>query len=317
MRRASLPLQFLGMGLAWGSSFLFMKVALDGVSFGQVVWIRLVLGSILLGMFMLIRRQKLPRELVVWAHFTVIALTGCVIPYLLISWSELFISSSLASIYNAVTPIATALMVTLVFRVEALNRSQVLGVVIGVIGVLVIIAPWQVVGLTGDFKGQLASIGATFSYGFTLAYMKKYISHRPIPGITVAFMQIGIAGVIMLLLTGFVVGHEVSLNLWVVLALVGVGVLGTGFAYIWNINVLRAWGPTATSTVTYVVPVVGVVLGVLILSETLNWNEPAGAFLVLVGILLTQQRIRLTFDWLGRRAGPVTIPATEQDAAEH
>ncbi len=304
------------MGLAWGSSFLFMKVALEGVSFGQVVWTRLILGSILLGLFMLVRRQALPRELVVWAHFTVIAITGCVIPYLLISWSELFISSSLASIYNAVTPIATALMVTLVFRVEALNRSQFLGVAIGIIGVLVIIAPWQVAGLTGDLTGQLASIGATFSYGFTLAYMKKFISHRPIPGITVAFMQIGIAGFIMLLLTPIVISHELSLNVWVVLSLVAVGVLGTGFAYIWNINVLRAWGPTATSTVTYVVPVVGVALGVLILSETLSWNEPAGALLVALGILLTQQRIRLSFDWRGRRVKPGAIPATEQDAAE-
>lgn len=316
VRSAATLFQFLGMGLAWGSSFLFIKVALDGVSFGQVVWSRLILGGLLLGMFMLIGRQRLPREVVVWLHFTVVAITGCVIPYLLISWSELFISSSLASIYNSVTPIATALMVTFALRVEALNRSQFLGVVIGVIGVVVIIAPWQVTGLTGDLKGQLASIGAAFSYGFTFAYMRRFISHRPIPGITVAFMQIAIAGFIMILLTPIVVGHAVSLNVWVVLSLVGVGVLGTGLAYIWNINVLRAWGPTATSTVTYVVPVVGVVLGVLILSETLSWHEPAGALLVLLGILLTQQRIRLSFDWRGRRAGPGVIPATEQDAAE-
>jgi drug/metabolite transporter (DMT)-like permease len=80
---------------------------------------------------------------------------------------------------------------------------------------------------------------------------------------------------------------------WVVLSLVGLGALGTGVVYIWNMNVLAAWGPTATSGVTYVTPVVGVILGVLLLHESLGWHEPLGAVLVFLGILLTQQRIRL------------------------
>jgi drug/metabolite transporter (DMT)-like permease len=71
------------------------------------------------------------------------------------------------------------------------------------------------------------------------------------------------------------------------------GVLGTGFAYIWNINVLRAWGPTNTSTVTYITPVVGVALGILVLGERFGWHEPLGAALVLLGILFTQRRLRI------------------------
>src|SRR5690606_36956524 len=98
------------MGVVWGSSFLFIKVALDGVSFYQVAWARLVLGGLTLGIIVLVLRRRLPREPVVWAHFGVLAITNCLIPHLSFAWAEQYVSSGLASIYNAVTPLATALL---------------------------------------------------------------------------------------------------------------------------------------------------------------------------------------------------------------
>ena len=291
-------LQFLGMGLIWGSSFLFMKIALDGVSFGQVAWSRLVLGGLTLGLIVLITQPRinrgpvLPREGVVWLHFLVIAITGCVVPHLLFAWAEQYVSSSLASIYNAVTPIMTALMATLAFRVEKFVRAQVMGIVLGILGVVVIIAPWQYSSLTGDFWGQLACLGAAVCYGFTFGYTRRFLSGRPIAGSTFAFLNIGIAGAVMLLLTPVLAWTPVQLTVPIVLCLLALGALGTGLAYIWNINVLRSWGPTNASTVTYVTPVVGVGLGVLVLGETFTWHEPTGAVLVLLGILLTQNRLR-------------------------
>ncbi len=292
-------LQFLGMGVVWGSSFLFMKVALAGVSFGQVAWSRLVLGGLTLGLIVLVTRPRvhngpvLPRERIVWLHFLVIAITGCVVPHLLFAWAEQYVSSSLASIYNAVTPIMTALMATLAFRVERLARGQVVGVVVGIFGVVVIIGPWQYAALTGDLWGQLACLGAAVCYGFTFGYTRRFLSGRPIAGATFAFLNIGLGGAIMLLLTPVLAWHPVVLTVPIVLSLVALGALGTGVAYIWNITVLRAWGPTNASTVTYVTPVVGVLLGVLLLGETLSWHEPLGAALVLFGILLAQKRLRL------------------------
>ncbi|MFC6356086.1 DMT family transporter [Luethyella okanaganae] len=297
--RVSIAVQFLAMGVIWGASFLFMKIALDGVSFGQIAWSRLVLGGLTLGLIVLITRPRvgtgtvLPRESIVWLHFTVIAISGCVIPHLLFAWAEQYVSSSLASIYNAVTPITTALMATLAFRVEKLDRDQILGILIGIAGVVVIIAPWQYAALTGDLWGQLACLGSATCYGFTFGYTRKFLSQRPIAGSTFAFLNIGLAGLAMILLTPVVAWQPVSLSWQIVSSLLALGALGTGLAYIWNINVLRAWGPTNASTVTYVTPVVGVLLGVLLLSERFSWHEPLGALLVLLGILLTQRRIRL------------------------
>ncbi len=290
-RQPLVVVQFIAMGLVWGSSFLFMKGALGGLSFGQLAWSREILGGLTLGAVMLITRQRLPKERVVWLHFVVISLANAVIPHLLFSWAEQYVSSSLGSIYNSLTPIATALMATLVFHVERLTRSQVAGVAVGVIGVLVIIGPWQYSALTGSLEGQIACIVAATSYGFAIGYMRTFISHRPIPGTTVAFMNVGMSGSIMLLLTPVLALGPFHLNIWVVGSILLLGCLGTGVAYYWSVNVLRAWGPTGQSTVTYAIPVVGVLLGVLVLGDHLTWNEPVGAVLVLLGILLTQGRL--------------------------
>ncbi|MFJ8894794.1 DMT family transporter [Leifsonia sp. NPDC102414] len=286
-------LQFIAMGLVWGASFLFMKVGLEGVSFGQVVWARLVFGAITLVVIAIITRSRLPREPIVWLHFLVVALTYCVIPYLLFAWAEQYVSSSLASIYNAVTPITTAILVTVAFRVEKLNRDQVLGVAIGVLGVVIVVGPWQIAALSGSLWGQLACLGAVTCYGFSFGYIRRFISHRAMPATTIAVMNIGVAAVVMLLLTPVIAWGPITFSWPVLLSLLALGALGTGVVYIWNMNVLRAWGPTATSGVTYVTPVVGVALGILVLGETLSWNEPVGALVVIAGILLTQQRVRL------------------------
>ncbi|MGX5697061.1 DMT family transporter [Agromyces soli] len=307
-------LQFLVMGLVWGASFLFMKVSLTGVSFGQIAWSRVLLGALTLGLIVAVTRPRvsavdgapgpvLPREPVVWVHFLVVSFTTCVIPYLCFAWAEQYVSSSLASIYNATTPIMTALMATLAFRVERLGFSRWVGVGIGIVGVLVVIGPWQYQALTGSLAGQLACLVATACYGFTFGYQRKFLSQRPIAPATFAFLSIGMSGVVMLALTPWLALGPVELDWQVVASLAALGVLGTGLAYIWNINVLRAWGPTGTSTVTYVTPVVGVALGVLLLGERFSWHEPLGALLVLLGILLTQGRLRLPRRTGSRRRG--------------
>ncbi|GAA1212590.1 DMT family transporter [Rhodoglobus aureus] len=285
-------LRFAAAGLVWGSSFLFMKIALDGVSFGQVAWTRAVLGALALVVVFAVSRRKLPRNPIVWAHFTVLAFLFAVFPYLLFAWAEQYVSSGLASIYNATTPIMTAIFATLVFRVEKLTRSQIAGVTLGIFGVLVIISPWQAGDISGSLLGQLACLGAAVCYGAAMSYQRRFVAPYRIAGVTSATMTIGIAAVIYLLLTPVVALGPVTLTLPVVASLLAVGVLGTGMAYVWNYRVLAEWGPTRTSTVTYITPVIGVILGIVVLKETLSWHEPVGAVLVILGVLLTQGRLK-------------------------
>lgn len=287
-------LQFILAGVVWGSSFLFMKVALEGVGPGQVSWARLVLGALALGTLVAVRRERLPRSLRIWGHMTVLALTFCVIPFLLFSWAQQHVTSGLASIYNATTPIMTAVMAGLLLRVERLSREQITGIAVGIAGVVVIIGPWQGLDLSQSVVAQLAILGATACYGFSLAYMRRFVAHTGMSALTFSFLNIGIAATIMIVLTPVVAWAPVQLTPAIVLSLILLGGLGTGLAYVWNQNVVRAWGPTRASTVTYITPVIGVALGILILGERLSWNEPVGALVVFAGILLAQGRLRLT-----------------------
>jgi drug/metabolite transporter (DMT)-like permease len=289
----SVAVQFVLAGIVWGSSFLFMKVALGGISPGQVAWSRLVLGALTLGLFVAVQRDHLPRSLKVWGHMTVLALSFCVVPFLLFSWAQQHVTSGLASIYNATTPIMTAVMAGLLFRVERLKAVQIGGILAGIMGVVVIIAPWRGLDLSQSLVAQFAILGATACYGFSLAYMRKFVSNTGMSALVFSFLNIGIAAAIMLVLTPVVALSPVSLDPWIIGSVLLLGCLGTGVAYIWNQNTVRAWGPTRASTVTYITPIVGVALGMLILGEQISWNEPVGALVVFLGILLAQDRLRV------------------------
>lgn len=291
--------QFVLTGIVWGSSFLFIAVALTGMTFVQVAWSRLIFGALALAAIVLFRRERLPRSRRVWLHLAVIAVTFCILPYLLFAWAQQHVTSSLASIFNATTPIMTAVLAWAVFRVERLRAGQLLGIAIGIVGVVVIIAPGATFEVGESVVAQLALLGATACYGFSLAYMRRFLSNTGLSGVAFAAGYIGIAAIIMLALSPLVFLEPVRWDPWVLGSVVLLGCLGTGLAYIWNQNTLAAWGPTRASTVTYITPVVGVILGIVVLGETLTWNEPVGAVVVLVGILLVQQRIRL-----GSRVAP-------------
>jgi drug/metabolite transporter (DMT)-like permease len=186
----------------------------------------------------------------------------------------------------------TAIMAWAVFRVEKLKPVQIAGILVGILGVMVIIAPWQGLDLSQSLIAQFAILGATACYGFSLAYMRRFAANTGMTALVFSFLNIGIAAVIMLILTPVVALGPVRVDVWIIGSVLMLGCLGTGVAYIWNQNTLRAWGPTRASTVTYITPVVGVALGILILGEKLSWNEPVGALIVFAGILLAQNRLR-------------------------
>lgn len=139
--------QFLVLALTWGSSFLFIKVGLEGFSPAQVVLGRLVAGAAALLVVVAVTRQRLPRAAAVWGHLAVVAVLLCVVPFLLFAWAELHVSSGFASICNATTPLMTTMVAWAALPGERPDRVRLAGLIAGFAGVVVVLGPWR--GLAG------------------------------------------------------------------------------------------------------------------------------------------------------------------------
>lgn len=291
MGRFGIAIRFAALAIVWGASFLFIKIGLTGLSPAQVALARICLGAVALIAIAAWRRKPLPRDPVLWGHFAVLSVLLCVIPFLLFSWAEQYISSGLASIFNATTPLITMLIAAAALPTERFTRQRTTGLVLGFLGVLTIVGVWQGIDVSHELTAQLACLGATTCYGISFVYVRRFISGRNLDAPTIALGQVCSAAVVMLALTPFIATSPVRLDTSIVLSMIALGAFGTGLAYAWNASIIAAWGATNASAVTYLTPVVGVLLGVLILDEPLAWNQPAGAVLVVLGILAAHGRL--------------------------
>lgn len=284
-------LQYVMLSLVWGSSFFFVSVGLRGLSPTQVVLARLGLGAVALVVISLMTRQRPPRALSSWAHLFVVAMMLCVVPFLLFAWAQQHVPSSLASIINATTPLMTMVVALLALPAERPDRWKLGGLGVGFVGVLLVLDPFTGLEVGTDVFGYLACLGATLSYGVAFVYMRRFVSPRGYTAIPVATAQVGMAAVVMLIISPWIASQPVAITPAIVMSMLALGVLGTGLAYVWNANVVSRWGATVASTVTYLTPVVGITLGVIALGERLSWYQPLGALVIVGGILVSQRRI--------------------------
>lgn len=306
--------QFIGAAAVWGSSFLFIKVAVGGLSPAQVVLGRLAGGAIVLALIMVITRRPWPRGLRVWGHLVAIGTLMCVAPFLLFSWAAQYLPSSLSSIYNATTPLTTMLVALAVLPDERLSRIKTLAIFVAGGGIVLVAAPWTIAADTSGstfILAQVSCLVATTCYGFGFTYTRRFVRDHDYDSTTVAASQIGAAAIVMLMLTPIIGTEPIHLTPAIIASVVVLGGVGTGVAYIWYTNVINAWGATLASTVTYLTPIGGVILGVLVLGENVQWNEILGGSIVILAILISQGRIRpprrpITIQ-KRRRPDPVTV----------
>lgn len=282
-------IRFVLLGFAWGSSFLMMKLAVGGLSPGQVVLGRLCLGALTLGLLLLLARRAWPRQLKLWLHLAVTAGIGCVVPFLLFAWAAERIPSGLSSVLNSGTPLATAVVTAVALRQEKVTRRKAIGIVIGAAGILLVLSPWRFYSAGAvDLLGQLACLGAVLCFGVVFSYTKKYVSAYGADPVGVPAVQMLLGALMMLFLAPFVATGPVMLTVPVVVGMLLLGIVSTGLAYVWNFQIIAQWGATAASTVAYVTPLVGVALGALVLHEEVSWNQLGGAAVVIGGIVLGQ-----------------------------
>jgi drug/metabolite transporter (DMT)-like permease len=208
---------------------------------------------------------------------------------LLFAIGEQTVSSSLAGALNATTPLWT-LGIGLAARTERqLTPLRVVGLLVGFAGALVILAPWTAPS-PGAIGGALACLGAAASYGLSYVYMGRQLAGRGLSPLVLAAAQLTAATGLLLLVTPVAGLQPVQLTPAVLAAISILGALGTGTAYVLNYRLITDEGPTATSTVTYLLPVVAVVLGIVFLGEPAAAHLLIGTGIVLVGIALVQRR---------------------------
>ena len=284
---------YIALGIVWGCSFIFIKLGLEfltpfGVAFG-----RCALGALALLIYLKIKSLSLVRDRKMIGHLWVVALLLNVIPGIFFAWAETEVTSILAGIINAVTPLMTLIAIILVARNEKPTKPQVVGLVLGFLGVLTVLGAWQGLG-DNPLWAILILLAAVTCYGFSFPYSRRFILPAQLKPEVMAATQVTLGAITLLplFLINGVAKSEFLLG--PVLAMIALGVFGSGFAYIWNFTIMRDAGSAIASSVTYVTPLVAVLVGFVFLNEVLHWYEPIGALVVLLGAAIAQGRIPLS-----------------------
>jgi drug/metabolite transporter (DMT)-like permease len=301
IRAPHLPWQvsFLLLGAIWGCSFWWIKLGLEILAPVQVAFVRLAVGGGALLVVSALTGTRLPRSRSTWRHLFVMAMLMNSIPFTLFAIGETHVSSVLAGIINASTPLTTLAVILLAFPEEHPNVDRVLGLLAGFLGILVVVGVWQGLG-TGELTGIAACLGAVTCYGIAFPYSRRHIAGLPDSGVSLATGQV-LIGAAVLLPFGVAGGMPGPMSAGPVLGLLGLGALGSGIAFALNYQVIRAAGPSTASTVTYLTPLFAVVVGAIFLGESVTWYEPVGGLVVLFGVAVAQGRIRAAATAIGRR----------------
>lgn len=280
---------FLLLSLAWGTSFLFIKIAVRTLQPLTLVGFRLTIG--LIGLLVVLKAQKLrlPRDWTTWRHLATLGLINGAIPFVLITWAESGeqgLDSGVASVLNSTVPLFSIVISGLFLKVESVTTGKLAGLGIGFLGVILLVSR----DLTDEFVGVLPYVAVTVAaicYAGATAYARRYL--QSFPAVVLATGQIGTAA--LFTLTGAFIWEGLAqqslvalLPLPTLVAILSLGLFGSCLAYILYFFVLKQWGATRTTLVTYLIPVVGVGAGVLVLGEAVDWQLVVGGLLILSGV---------------------------------
>ena len=289
MRKSWLP-AYLALGTVWGCSFIFIELGLEFLSPFGVTFTRCALGAITLLIILKIRKAKLPTQKSTWRKLWVVAMLLNVVPGVLFAFAQQYITSVLAGIINATTPLMTLVFILLLFREEKLKPEQIIGLLVGALGVMTVVGVWKELG-DNQLIGVIALLLAVSCYGASYPYSTRNVVPLGLRPEALATGQLIMATLTLLPLFIFngLLGNTPRIESATAMLLLGV--FGSGFAYIWNFYITASAGSAIASTVTYLTPVVAVVIGWLYLGEEVFWHEIIGALIVITGALISQGRL--------------------------
>jgi drug/metabolite transporter (DMT)-like permease len=322
-------LVFVALALVWGSSFLWIKIGVtEGLTPLALVTFRLWIGVLFLVAAARLTGARLPKDRRVTVALGLVGLLNTAVPFVLITWGELWIASALASILNGLVPLFTIMIAAMVLRDEPITVNRLVGLLIGFGGAVVLLARNLGPSPTADAQlallGELAVVIASVCYAFAAVIFRWKFSGReliddPVRGPrSMNPVEIALPAVFTgaLATTAVTLAVDVRAGAIVIpptplawVAVVWLGTLGSGVAYLLYFRLLSAWDATRSTLVTYAMPIVGLALGVIVLRETIDLQVIAGSALIIAGIALVNSSIgqrRL----YGRRPAPVAAGAT-------
>ena len=275
---------FFLLGAIWSSSFMWIKIAVQEVGPLTLVAFRALFGLLFGIVVILIQRVQLPRSFKAWFPLLVVGLTNVAIPFFLISWGEKVIDSAVASILDATVPLFTIVMAHFLLRDDKMTLPKGLGLLVGFAGIVVLMS--KSIGTSiGPLLGQLAVIVASVFYAFSAIYARK--TSEETAGILRSAGPM-VSATLTMWLGAFLFESPVKLPqlgmTWV--ALLFLGVLGSGLAFVLLFYLIHEIGPTRATMVTYLFPLGGVILGVTFLHEQLTWQLIAGAALIIASLVI-------------------------------
>ena len=293
--RVPWQVKYVAIVLIWGSSFLLMKVGLESLAPVQVAALRILSGALVVTVLLHLGGGRLPVERRVWGHLLVTGFLLAALPFTLFALAETRVSSALAGIGNATSPIVAVVAVLVMLPGERATGRRLAAVIIGFAGVVTIMQPWTSVGRPDLVGFGMALLGGA-CYGIGWTYNRRYLAGVDLGGLSQPAATL-LAGLVLMvpMLFGWALlqpegpaaawaydAGAAGLHPWLpLLATLALGVVGTGFAYVLQFDVVRGAGPVVALTITYLIPVVAVLLGVVVLGEHLGPAQLVGFAVVM------------------------------------
>ena len=280
------------LSVLWGGSFFFVEVAVSELPTLTIVLVRVALAAVALWLFIAVAGIALPKSSAVWGSFLIMGLLNNVLPFTLIVWGQSHIASGLASILNATTPLFAVLVAGALLRDERITKRKSIGVVIGFLGTVVMIGPSALGGIGVHVAAQLAVLAAALSYAFAGVYGRRFKARNVHP-VVVAAGQVSASSLFLIPMV-LVFDDPAGLGMpstHTVMALVALALFSTAFAYVLYFKILASAGATNLLLVTFLIPVSAILLGTMVLGETLQIPHMIGMAIIMIGLVAIDGRL--------------------------
>ncbi len=282
-------IMLLSLSLLWGFSFINIKNSLTEIPPFSLVFIRLWIAFSALYLWCIISKKSL--KLSFKEHFllSIGGLIGCAIPFCLYTWGQQYVATSIGAIFNATVPFFTALLAhVFIGGRETMTTRKAIGLSIGMLGMIFVMGIDQLSAFNPSNLGQLAIIGACLFYSCSGIYYQKFIPGKIDKSVATAYTLFWAAiamSIVSISIDGWP-SFDYSANVWFSVSILGL--FSTALAYIILFRLLQRAGPSNTSLNTFLIPVVGIAVGVILLDETLDSTDLIGVAFIFIGVAIIQ-----------------------------